>query len=365
MAKRDINDPEFFEDANLDEIAEPIDTPDPDGGADDAVADDAEPVGDDEPAEDAGDSAEDGDEGVVDDSTEDAVSDPAPHLEDLDTAKVAYAELRKWANQRDMEARKAAERLAELEAQAEESFDYGEYDDTPEYDPQAFAYMTAQDPRAGFRYALDGGNDADAQAAIAKVQSDAQEVAAMAALAHRDGDQQAYAQLNQQAVNLNSLAQSMQGEYAGIVQQRAQAPLQQWQRNQNLAAAEAQLAQQLPEYASRRDQVIQVLRTQPNLIADHSVQGIHAGLRAAYAVAALEPAPTAAVAPDIDSVVKKAVEDHIAATRKAKKAAADAAAGASGERSAPGGSAQEPSLKDSIYQDQANASIGARRFMAL
>jgi hypothetical protein len=113
--------------------------------------------------------------------------------------------------------------------------------------------------------------------------------------------------------------------------------------------------------------VIQVLRQQPNLIHDHSAQGIYAGLRAAYAIAALEPAPTSAApsAQDIDSVVKQAVDRHIAETRKAKARAADAASGDAGDRVSPGGSAQEPSLKDMIYQDQANASIGARRFMAL
>jgi hypothetical protein len=370
MSKKSINDPDFFEDENIDAMADEIAPIDPDAGVDDAVAAD-ESVGSDDAAEEAAgdpsDSEDSDGEPVADEQSEDTDADPAPHLNDLETAKVAYAELRKWANQRDMEARKAAERLAELEAaQNDTSFEY-DYDDTPEYDPQAFAYMTAQDPRAGFRYALDGGNDADAQAAIAKVQADAQEVAAMAALAHRDGDREAYQQLNQQAVNLNSLAQSMHAEFNSVVNARAQAPLHEFQRNQNLAAAEHQLAQQFPEYPARRQQVIQVLRQQPNLIADHSVQGIHAGLRAAYAIAALEPAPTSAApsAQDIDSVVKQAVERHIAETRKAKARAADAASGDAGDRVSPGGGAQEPSLKDMIYQDQANASIGARRFMAL
>jgi len=227
--------------------------------------------------------------------------------------------------------------------------------------------MAAQDPRAAFRYALDGGSDSDAQAAIAKVQSDAQEVAALAALAHRDGDQQGYAQLNQQAVNLNTLAQSMHGEFQQVQTHRAQAPLQEWQRNQNLAAAEQQLAQQLPEYAARRQQVIQVLQQQPNLIAGHSLQEIHQGLRAAYAVAALEPSPAQANnLPDIDAVVKEAVSKHIAATRQAKAKAADSAAGASGDRAAPGGGGGgEPSLKDQIYAQQAAASMGARKFMDL
>lgn len=369
MAKKSINDPDFFDDVNLDDIGEAVEQLDPDidgGGADDSVDADESVAEDDGGSEDdaAGDTPAD-DEPVADEPADGAPSDPAPHLEDLDTAKVAYAEIRKWANQRDMEARKLAEKIAELEAaqQHDPSFDY---DDTTEYDTQAFAYMAAQDPRAAFRYAIDGGADSDAQAAIAKVQSDAQEVAAMAALAHRDGDQNAYTQLNQQAVNLNSLAQSMQGEFQGVQNQRAQAPLQEWQRNQNLAAAEQALAAQLPEYGARRDQVIGVLRQQPNLIAGHSVQEIHTGLRAAYAVAALEPVvQQQSVVPDIDSVVKEAVQKHIAATRKAKANAADAASGGDGARSAPSSSGGRASVKDDIYAAQAAASLGARKFMDL
>lgn len=355
MAKKSINDTDFFSDENLDALSEDVEVVDPDAVVDTEPVDDAEVVDDSEV--------------VVDDTTDDVVVDtetaevvtPDPHLpDDPEALKVMYSEVRKHANQQAMAVQKAQERIAQLEADLTE-FDY---EPESEYDAQAFTQIATQDPRAAFQYAMQAGNSTDAATAIAQVQADAMELAGLAAIAHRDGDQDAYAQLRAQATNANALAQSMQGEVQQVNLRVQQAPLVEAERARNLAAAEAHLAQSNADYTTRRGQVIEVLRQRPNLITGHSAEQIAQGLSDAYAIASRQPAP-AGVGADIDSVVAAAVAKHIEATRAAKKAAAGAASGGAGSRVSPGDGLVEASPKDAIYSQQSAAGLGARSFMDL
>lgn len=366
--KKSINDDDFFDDANIDAIAEDIPLVDPDGDGG-KVADDAPVEADESVAE--GEDAATGDEeaaaegdAVGDGESDGEDRDPAPHLNDLDTAKVAYAELRKWANQRDLEARKASERIAELEAIPEY-----DYEEAPVYDPQAFTHIAAQDLSAAFRYAIENDQLADAQAAIAQVQTDANELAAHAAHAHLNGDKEQYAALRAQSVNAAAMAQQLQGEYANRLTAKAQAPLVRSEQMRATNQAEALLSQELgEEYGARRAQVIQTLQETPGLISDQSPQGIAAGLRKAFAIAkATYPDPVAAAqpTPNADETVKAAVDEYLKAKRQAKAEAAEAATGAADTRSGASTKKADPSLKDELYESAKKQSVGARGFMAL
>jgi hypothetical protein len=373
MAKKlDINDPAFFDDANLDALGEGIDIPDPDAASDEGVSDDV--ASDDESVaadaeEDAGDSQ---DEPVdasddVDEPGSEGSTDPAPHLDDLDAAKVAYAEVRKWANQRDMEAQKLAERLAELEAenQALTEFDYG--DTQPVYDANAFASMAGQDPRAAFSYALASGQVADAQAAVAQVEVDVAELGSLAAIALRDGDQERYQQFRSQAANAAALARQLDGELQQSFVTKQQAPLVEAENRRNVEWAWNALNHETGgDLVARGAQVRQVLAERPYLLQGSGPDAVKRGYADAYQIARALPAPTAPVAAaSIDETVAAAVKKHIDETRKAKAAAAEAASGASGSRSGPSGATAGPDLKQDIYDHGAAQSVGAKGFMSL
>jgi len=372
--RKSINDADFFDDAVLDAEGEAVDLFDPDGGGDgDGVVDDA--VGDAQGDDDAavgGEGDDAGSDGSVDDAGAESDKgdgegsvDPAPQLDDLETAKIAYAEVRKWANERDMQAQKLEERIAQLEAEAAmmQDFDYG--DEGEAYDANAFAHIAGNDPQAAFQYALTSGQVTDAQAAIAQVQADSAELAALAASAHREGDANAYGQLRAQSMNAAAQAQQMQGEMIRATQAQAQAPLVAAERDRNIAIAESNLVQATEgDYTARRDDVIRVLRERPYLIASHSAQDIQRGIQDAYVIARAQPQnTTAAAASSIDEIVKKAVSEHVAATRSAKRQAAADAVGGEGGRVGPSSSSQAPSMRDELFEQQRKSSIGARKFM--
>lgn len=369
-SKKSINDEDFMSDEHLDSVGDPVAVLDPDAGEDEAASDDAVVDESSDDVESDTDTPTDGDDAgdteVVDDAGVDADTnpdDPAPQLTDLDAAKVAYAEVRKWANERDMAARKLQERIEQFEA-AEAEYDYG-VEPEPAYDPNAFTSIAAQDPRAAFQYALQAGNESDVRTAIAQVQTDANELSAMAALASRDGNQDAYQQLRAQSQHAADLAQQMQGEYQHAVMVARQAPLVQAENARKVQTAWTTLDQQTGgELSKHHDQVRRVLAERPHLLSGTSQEAIYRGYADAYAIARAQPTPEPGVsAGSIDEVVKMAVEKHVAATRQAKKAAAEAAAGGGGDRTAPTASGGEPSLKDEIYASQKAASMGARNFM--
>lgn len=353
-ARKSINDEDFFDDANLDELGEDVGSFEPEDALTAGEGD-----GEEEPGEDG---EGEGETPPADDEGSEEWVDPAPHLTDLETAKVAYAEVRKYADKARMDLLKAEEARVQAEAEMAESFDF-----TPEpvYDPSAFTQLAGQDPRAAFRYALTSGQTADAQAAIARVQTDSAELAAQAAQAHAAGDANAYQMFREQSTNAAALAQQMHGEVQAATFAQQSAPLVHAEQQRNLQAAEQHLSTQTGgDYTARREQVVQVLRERPYLITGHSAQEIHRGLADAYTIAQAMPAPTTVEA-SIDEMAKAAIERHVAATRAAKAKAADDAVGASGERSAPGTSGGEPSTKDTIYAQQRSASQGARAFMDL
>jgi hypothetical protein len=369
MAKKSINDPEFFDDDHLDDVGEPVAILDPDGDtppdaeeATDVVVDDDTGAEDGTDDPDAPADAADADADVEPVADEQGSDDPAPHLEDLDTAKLAYAEVRKWANQRDMQARKLEEKLAALEADLTE-FDYEE--PAPAYDAREFARTAGEDPRAAFEYALQNGQTSDAQAAIAQVQADAAELASLAAIALKDNDQQSYQQHRMQATNASTLALQLAGRLQNESMTRQQAPLVEAQNRQNVQAAWSTLNQQTNgELAARQAQVRQVLAERPYLVQGTTAEAIYRGYQDALTIASSQPAPAAAPTDSIDDVVKAAVDKHIAATRAAKAKAAGDAQGADSGRTAPTTTVNAgEATKAAIYAEQASASMGARKFM--
>ena len=373
MARKSINDPDFFEDDHLEEVGEPagIVIPDEEDAAGDVVADDESGDGADDVVSD------DESEGADGDSEELGDDDPAPHLADADpdTLKKVYADVRKFANQRDMAARKAEERIAELEASLAEIYTTDPEEDAgPQYDAQQFAQIAGDDPRAAFDYALQGGQVADAQATIARVQADSAELAAMAAIARQQDDAQSYQHWHSQATNAAALAQELQTKLSVEQHRQETQPLLERERSRNLLIAEQALDQSTNgEYSKRRLEVIQVLQRRPSLGTGHTAEEIFEGLNDALAiVAARTPAPAAPSAGDgsgvvsnVDEIAKEAVARAMAETRKAKAAAADSAAGGDTGRSAPAGTNDQPTEKDAIYQQAAQRSIGARGFMTL
>lgn len=381
--KKDINDPEFFEDAHLDEVGEPAgiiipddDTIDAEDAADDVV-DDADEG--DEPS-DADDDASAEDDEVGDDANPVGGADDGipPHVADLDlpTMQKVYGDVRNLANAKIQENRRLTERNAELEASLAEF--YGQDDPAPApaapaYDSAAFAQQAANDPRAAFDYALQGGQHSDAQAAIARVQSDASELAAMAALARSQQDADSWAHYNAAAINANAQAQEMQGELSQRIVEDRNRPLVEETRRRNLTIAEQALNEQTGgAYAQHRMATIQVMQRSPQYAAGTSLEEVYAGLRDAYAIAqfnapAAAPVQATEAAPvDVDAIAKQAVAKHLAATRQAKKDAAEAASGGDTGRGAPAGAGGgEPSEKDAIYQHAKAQSMGARAFMDL
>ena len=360
--KKNINDDDFFDGG------EPIDLIDPDAGmeaeVDDAPVDtddtvDEPVVDDDAPVDD------DSDANVVAD-VEGGWTDPQPHLpDDPVVLKTTIAEIRKLANQTSRENQELSKQLDELRAQNQvlEEFDYGV--DEPSYDGQAFTHMAAQDARSAFEYAFQAGNDVDARTAIAQVQIDAQELSALAAIAHREGDQDAYANLRNQAQNAAVLARDFDSRLAQKQQATANAPLVADQRARAAQQAEEAYNRETGgEYANLRAQTLQVLQANPHLIKGYGVEDMQAGLRIAHAVAKAQPAPVS-VAATIDEQVAAAVKTALEATRAAKAKAADAASGADGGRSAPASTAAQSGIKEAAYETQSAGQRGARAFMDL
>lgn len=360
MSKKNINDADFFDDEHLDSIAEEESPIDPDDGNEPPVdSDEAEPAG--KSDDDDGDEDEE-----AEPETDKPEVTPDPHLPDDPAALAAmYSEVRKFANRTERENQELRRSLEAAQAQANAVIEY-DFDDEPAYDTRQFATIASEDPRAAFQYALSSGQTSDAQAAIAQVEVDAAELAAAAALASSQDNQQMYMQYRSQAQNAAALAQSMHGELNQVQRQAELAPHVKAERDRNLAAAEHAFDQATQgDFRARYNEVVQVLSQRPNLLAGTEARQIYEGIEAAYAIVKSRPAPVS-TAVSVDEIARNAVEKHLAATRAAKKQAADAASGAAGDRSGPaGGGTEEPSLKDAIYAERTNASLGAKAFMGM
>ncbi len=297
----------------------------------DGAGDVGDPVGDTDGEVGGEGSQQDGDVGG---------DDPAPHLNDLATAKKSYAELRNKANSDKRQLDDALARIAALE---QDQYDYSD-----EYDDQHFESLSQRNPVEAFEYALEQGATEDAVSAVARVQHDANQMTAIAAQLRSEGDEQQAAYYENLSLAASREAARMSSDLNASQQQAAVEPLMQQQRmNQLNAAAKTVRDRHQGDTSNYAERIGEIIQSGVVSMGQGSQRELEAGFEAAYRIAKSE-APV--VTDDVDAKIQAAVAAALEGQKAGRRKAAAAAGGEDGGRRDPSGDVPELSEEDVARQ---------------
>lgn len=349
--KLDINDPGFFSNENLDEIAEVHESGfgDPEPG----------PIADDSESEDVDDSDDsDGSDSLVEDVVDE--DDPAPQLKDLATAKKSYADLRAYANLTKQELDELKAELERLQSNASVPSD----DDF--YDADQFRHLAENaHPAEAFRYALENNNFQDALRAIGRVQADAVDIAAQVALARQDGDDSTAANLSEAASNASALAESLRAELFYAQQEASMAPTRQREFMSDMAGASARVRSRHADASEFADDIGRIVNEFPQILGDGSPAAIEAGLERALFMARGQAAKNGNT--NIDEIVAQKVAEALNQSRSSRRSSASSAMGEGAGRSVASSRKQSDQdvVREGMGLGENNGSIGFKEFWNL